>query len=382
MKITFYILILLSTLSCNGQVEKRDSFQLSISPAIDTTNTENKEVLLVVENFLKTKNYSLSTNKYWLDSEFIKYIYPFADIYGIEKSKKSDNYYKPTLMELVNVEENEKLVKIGFVGYDTGTQQSIIRAVYNVIAIQNNGNWVLKRAINYQVREWNMIQKGSITYMLPKAKTASQTEIKKQTDDIVDICNFFNCSPIDITYYSCENPKQVFEVKGFDYLPNMFFSQTGGMADYGNIVYSGNNSEYYTHEIVHIYTKKLFPNISSLLDEGMATYIGGSGIYGYNWHREKMSEYFSDTTLNVAEHLNPYERLYIKNETPIPYMIGALICERVNRIYGKERLFELLRSNEDIWGILGDVGLTKENLTKELKKELKLTTTMVTDAQP
>lgn len=376
MKVTVYILMLLTIFSCKGEVESIDSFKLSISPSVDRTIPENNEIISVVEKFLESKNNSLSENKYWLKSDFEKYIYPFADIYGIEKGKQSDNYYKPTLMELLNVDGNEKLVKIGFVGYNNDTQEAIIRAIYNVIAIQDNGSWVLKRAINYQVRDWNMIKKGSITYMLPKAKTANEAEIKKQAQNIVNICNFFNCSPIDISYYSCQNVKQLFEVKGFDYLPNMFFSATGGMADYGNIIYSGNNSEYYAHEIVHIYTKKLFPNIKGILDEGIATYIGGSGKFDYEWHRNKMSNYLMDSTINLAEHLDPYEKLDIEAETPIPYLIGALVCERTNRIYGKEKLFELLNSEKSIWQSFNAVGLTRANFTSELKNELKLSTTL------
>lgn len=375
MKTIFYILII-TTLSCKGQTDNVDSFILSISPTIDIKNLENNEIISVVENFLESKNNSLSENKYWLESDFKKYINPFADIYRIEKGNRSENDYKPILMELVNVAGNEKLIKIGFVGYNAETEKSLIRAIYNVIAIKYNDNWVLKRAIDYQTRDWSVIKNGSITYKLPKGKTQNQKEILKQEVEITDICDFFTCSPIAITYYSCYNPKQVFEVKGFDYLPNMYFSQTGGMADFGDIIYSGNNSEYYTHEIVHIYTKNLFPKITNLLDEGIATYIGGSGIYDYGWHREKMAKYLNDTALDLVEHINPYERLYINDETSIPYMIGALICERTNRIYGKKGLFELLDTGDDLWLKLNDFGLTKENLTKELKKELKLITTM------
>lgn len=376
MKPIFYIIILLTTLSCKGQTENNDSFILSISPTIDRANFENIKVITVVENFLKSKNNSLTENKYWLESDFKKYINPFADIYRIERGKHSENDYNPILMELVNVTENEKLIKIGFVGYNSQTQKSLIRAIYNIIAIKYNDNWFLKRAIDYQTRDWSIVKNGSITYKLPKGKTKNQKEIKKQEVEIAEICDFFNCSPIEITYYSCFNPKQVFEVKGFDYLPNMYFSQTGGMADFGNIIYSGNNSEYYTHEIVHIYTKKLFPKIANLLDEGIATYIGGSGINNYGWHREIMAKYLSDTTFDLVEHFNPYERFYINNETSVPYMIGALICERTNRIYGKEGLFDLLNTGDDLWLKLNNYGLTKENLTKELKKELKLTTTL------
>jgi hypothetical protein len=49
-------------------------------------------------------------------------------------------------------------------------------------------------------------------------------------------------------------------------------------------------------------------------------------------------------------------------------MIGALICERTNRIYGKEKLFELLNSKKELWESLEKFGLSKNNITEELKK--------------
>lgn len=80
----------------------------------------------------------------------------------------------------------------------------------------------------------------------------------------------------------------------------------------------------------------------------------------------------------MSEHTEPYERLYIEEETPIPYMIGALICERTLRIHGKEKLFEILNQSGDLWTVLKKVNLTKNNLTTELKNELKLNPTPYT----
>jgi len=376
MKTILYIILSLFIIACKGQEKEYLDFKLPVSPVVDTIKVENKKIIFTLTEFLKTKNESIISNEYWLESDFEKFQYPFADIYNIENGNKSKNYYKPTLMELIEIDSTQKLLKIGFVGHNKETDESIIRAIYNLIAVKsNNGKWYLRQAIEHITHNWIVQNENSITYLFPPEKSINQNEIKKQANDIKNICTFFNCEPIKITYYSCLNPKQVFEVKGFDYLPNMYFSQTGGMADFGDIVYSGNNSEFYTHEIVHVYTKKLYPKINRLLDEGLATYIGGSGLHDYEWHRAKMARYLKNAKINLGEHLMPYERLYIDGETPIPYMIGALICERTIRIYGKKKLFELFKSGNDIVNILEEIGLTKENLTNEITEELKLTTT-------
>jgi hypothetical protein len=133
------------------------------------------------------------------------------------------------------------------------------------------------------------------------------------------------------------------------------------------------------HEVAHSYIGHLFPAINSFLNEGFAMLIGGSGKFSYEWHRNKMKKYLEDDpAFSFADHtINTWEPLFIDKETQITYMLGALICERTLRLYGKEKLFEIFKSKSDLFDTLKDVGLTKENLNEELRKEIKLPLTSV-----
>ena len=275
-------------------------------------------------------------------------------------------------MEIYDINENEKLIKLGYLEPDSIKNTTTIQVIYNIIATKSEGPWKFKRAVDYITRDWQKLQQGSILYYLPPGKIPNEKEIELQLQDISQICSFFDTSPFEISYYSCNSPKQVFEVKGFDYHPSMLISETGGMAAYGNIIYSGNNSEFYTHEIVHIYTMNLYPKAPQILNEGLATFLGGSGKNDYSWHRNNFSKYMDTSKIDLSEHMQPFERLYINDETPIPYMIGALICERTLRIYGKASLLKLLNPELTLWPSLNEVGLNKKNLTLEIKNELKL----------
>lgn len=82
-------------------------------------------------------------------------------------------------------------------------------------------------------------------------------------------------------------------------------------------------------------------------------------------------------THNFSEHFDPYERIYFENETSIPYLTSALICEMTIRIYGKDKLLDLLKSETELWKTLKTVGLTKENINEELRKQIKLPLTSV-----
>ena len=369
--------ILLFTLfifiSC--QAQNKQEFHLSISPAIDKIEIENKEIISIINDFLQHKNETSWENPYWVKSDEEKFIEPYQDIIGIEGSPRfGENYYQPSLMEIIKISDTQRLVKMAFIGVNEETNERFVRAIYNIMAQKENDDWKLKRATDYLTQDWQILKEGTIKYIIPPYRKPNREEIEKQKDDIQKISDFFETPPIEIiTYYSCDTPKQILEIKGFDYLPNMYFGTTGGYADWGQIIYSGNQSEFYTHEIVHIYRNKLFPHLDSLLDEGIATYLGGSGKNDYAWHKAKFKEFLSQNpNIDLAEHLDPYERLYYQEETSIPYLTGALICEIIIKKHGKEKLLQIFQSKNDIWVELNKISLTKENLTAEIRKELEV----------
>ena len=379
MKQILLILTTFLTLTCNGQETKQDKFALTVSPIIDQTNKTNQTIIEILTEFLKTKNTSLTENKFWVLTDFQKYIYPYLDIYNIENSKYGKDFYRPTLAEIIPTEKpNQKIVKIAFIGHNNETQENQLKSIYNLIVNVQQDKILFSRYLDFSTEKWKTVSKESLTYKISPNKTINETEIAEQLNDINKICKFFNCNPISITYYSCIDPKELFEIKGFDYNPMMYVDKTGGLADYGNIIFSGNNSEIYTHEIVHIYTNTLFPNINKFLDEGIATYIAGSGKFDYAWHREKFEKFLTENKdFDFKEHIDPYERLYFEGETSIPYLTAALILERTKRVYGDKKIIELLKSEKEFWQALNLVGLTQENINEELRKEIKLPLTAV-----
>lgn len=347
---------------------------LSVSPIIDRSIFDNQVIIAALDSFLQTKNQNAAANPYWLQSDFERYIYPYADILGIESSRFGDDFYKPTLMEILDTKlEHQKILKIGFVGYQSTTGERHLKGIFNVISNKVNGKIQFSKYLTYTTQHWKQYRKGSLHYWVSPQRKVNVREVNQQLNEIKRLCAFFGCAELPITYYSCVNPKELFEIKGFDYTHSMYVSERGGLAEAGNLVFSGNNSERYTHEIVHIYTHQLYPGLLSFLDEGIATYLAGSGGFEYDWHRKVFKQYLSENPeFQLSEHLSPYEYLYIQQETPAPYIIGALVCERTIRLYGKEKLLSLLASKLELWPTLELVGLNRQNFDDELRKELLL----------
>ncbi|MFN0254122.1 hypothetical protein [Pedobacter ureilyticus] len=213
------ILLLLTTfltLACNGQETKPDEFILTVSPIIEKTEKTNRKIIETLTEFLKTKNSSLTENKYWAQSDFQKFIYPYLDIYNIENSKFGKNFYLPTLVEIIPTEKsNRRIVKVAFIGHNNETKENQLKSIYNLVANITQDKVLFSRYLDFSTEEWKTFNTGSLTYKVSPNKTINETEIAEQQKDIDKICNFFRCKPMAITYYSCVSPKELFEIKGF-----------------------------------------------------------------------------------------------------------------------------------------------------------------------
>ena len=366
------ILCLINSWALVGQTSESDNFLLSISPIIEKNKPINRIIIEKLDLFLRTKNDSATFNACWNAEDFAKYIYPYADLIGVEKSKFGLSFYQPTLMEIQNgATESQKIIKIAYMGHNNSTSENYLKLIYNIIANINGETVVFSKFLPEVTKDWKHLSYKSIDYVISPNKMANNSEMERQVKDLSLVCSFLNCPLIPITYYSCINPKQLFEIKGYDYHPMMYADTVGGMADHGGIVYSGNNSEYYTHEIMHIYTNKLFPSIPKLIDEGMAMLIGGSGNKNYLWHRNQMVDFVGQNEgFRFLDYLDVYQNIKAGSETLIPYMTGALIVEYVLNKFGKEKLFMWCESGKDISILLDEIASSHEEINALLINQL------------
>lgn len=368
------IFLIFISLASYSQRTSNDSSSLTVSPNVDQEDVFNKQIITTLSLFLQTKDSSYTGNKYWLKSDFEKYIAPYSELAGIERGRSGRNFYKPSLMEIVlTSEESKRIIKVAFIGHHDQTNSNLLKAIYNLVATRQNDSIIFSKYLDYVTQKWKTFREESITYKISPSRSISVNDVVRQKKDVAALCKFLNTTPIRLTYYSCITPKEAFELKGFDYHPMMYIDTVGGFAEGRNIIISGSNSEYYTHELTHIYVRSLFPSIIPFFNEGFATFTGGSGKYGYEGQKHRMKEYLDKNPgFKFEEHTDPYERLFFMQETSIPYVIGALVCERTLRLYGKAKLFDLLKSNKDVFEALRTVGLTKENINTELREEMKL----------
>ena len=159
----------------------------------------------------------------------------------------------------------------------------------------------------------------------------------------------FDMEPLKFEYFVTNYARQIVRLWGHDYMPKMYIpAQSGGVADIENkIVYSGNNSEYYPHEVVHLYTyAKVTTRTHFWIQEGIATYFAGSGGKDFDWHLNELKTFLKDNPdfrLNDLSVLNVYLPNG-KHMTDFRYVIGGLISREIYKKRGIKGLISALKT--------------------------------------
>ncbi len=127
----------------------------------------------------------------------------------------------------------------------------------------------------------------------------------------------------------------------------MYYSTSGGIAEsWHNTLLAGNNSELYQHEIVHFYTQKLFPEYNRIVDEGYATYVGGSGGKDIKELAQIADEYLkANPNSDIIKLFTSFSR--VKGGVPFTYIISGLICKDIESKKGFESIFQLFKQTKN-----------------------------------
>ena len=242
--------------------------------------------------------------------------------------------------------------------------------IVSVYAKKFDDQYLLVNSSQYHAEVWEKHQIGNITYYVHPEHPFNKDDAERMSAFNQDIAKKFDMEPMKFEYFVTNYARQIVRLWGHDYMPKMYIPrQTGGVADIDNqIIYAGNNSEYYPHELVHLYTyAKVTTHTHFWVQEGIATYFGGSGGKDFDWHLNELKTFLHDNPdfrLNDLKVLN----VYIpngKHMTDFRYVIGAMISQEIYKKEGIEGLIESLHTgpnDEDFFALLKDkLGVEKEN---------------------
>lgn len=346
---------------------------IHIAPGVDTTRSDVQDAIACLRRYLTRKMDREAPNDYWYEPDIEHYGGPYAELRYAEYDSVGDLRYRPTVLGARSAEEDGLLLKVMW-SEQPGTQD-LSTAVYAFeFLVRSTAEGArLSLPIEHNTARWERHTVGTVTYIISPRHVFNPAEAEEQRSVIERLSAFFEVPAFSITFYSYAGPADLYAARGFLQHPLMRTLNSGGMVDGTNNVHSGNDKDIYTHEVVHLFSQSRTKEPPPLLEEGLATLIGGSVEHDYAWHRANLQRYLSaDPSLDLRDRCTTTMRDYINEDTSVPYVIGAVLCERILRRDGKAGLFQVMSEGVDPWPALARYGITPETLNGELRKELML----------
>jgi hypothetical protein len=325
---------------------------------INANDPDEKEIITLWKAYIESNQYQVRDSVYWSYDKMVipdYFMWPLNTATLLTRTPK----LQCKVIGVFPVENGHYNIKSSFSHVDENGVAHL-DGIVSVFAKKFDGKYLLINSSQYYAGIWQKEQVGSITYYVHPEHTFNREEAERMNQFNKDIAKKLGMEPLQFDYFVTNYARQIVRLWGHDYMPKMYIpAQSGGVADILNqIIYAGNNSEYYPHELIHLYTYAKVPkNTHFWIQEGIATYFGGSGGKDFNWHVQELKTFLDenpDFRLNDLDALNKYIPNG-KHMTDFRYVIGALIIEQIYKKSGTQGLIKSLKtgtSNQDFFRLI------------------------------
>lgn len=350
--IFFLLIVLWSCVPKTGIIPENGIVpQLIHHTNYNVINADDPTVAAIIEywkEYLDSDSHFKFDSPYWYSEELTD---PNATLWDLNLAGMKRNNAQNTVIGVVPVKENYwELISM----FATSTAERLIpHCILSVYVTKIDGALKFVSKTDFIKPKLNSEQVGEITYYFDKSYNFNVEEAQRLREFNAEVASFFETNVLDFDYFICENSRDTAAIRGYLFEPSMYVpNQYGALADVVNrIIYAGNNSEFYPHEVVHLYTKELFYyKYHRWIDEGLATFLGGSRGKDLDWHLEQLRTFLID---NPDFQLNEISELHTLSNgnysTEFRYAIGGLLVREIYEQEGIKGVKESLQfgSKED-----------------------------------
>ena len=367
--------------ACNAQEPPQlEPLNFTINSNVKNASEDySKQILKVWKDYLLSNEYVRPNSPYWhyegMNYPDYAYISLLLDLRSIFQN---GGEMQCNILGIIPVEKEYYLLKSMFTQTDSSGQVDL-KYITTVYAKKVEGEFKLLNSIQYQKQIYETKKVGSVNYIIHPEHKFNKKAAKKMNEFNIEIAKKFEIEPIEFDYVVANHTDDLSKMLGLD-----FFSyshqpvRSGGMADnYNTIIYAGNNSEYYPHEVVHLYTHRRFrQQYHSWVDEGIAAFFGGSTGYELDWHLQKLKAFLKENPEYDLSNLTALEKNIPNGEymTDFRYAVGGFIAKQIFEKEGMRGLFDALqagRSEENYFDMIeAKLGVSKNNFGNFIKKEV------------
>ncbi|MCH2232512.1 MAG: hypothetical protein MK105_19400 [Crocinitomicaceae bacterium] len=323
---------------------------------VNANDPNEKQIIQLWKDYLSEGEFGDSTSSFWSFEDSNnpdEYLWAI----GVESLDNRDYQVQCKIIGVYPVQHDYYCLKSAFTHIDDQGEihLDVIPTVY---AKKFNGEFLLVNSATYHKEIHEHRKVGNINYYVHPAHKFDYEKAKRMSDFNNQMAVKFSSDTIECTYFVANSSREIVEIWGYEYMDRMYRpEQTGGVAiPSDNILYCGNNSEYYPHELIHLYAYNVSNNFPHFwLNEGIATYFGGSTEKSFEWHLNELKEFCKLNPSFDYSDIAGIGDTYIPNGkhlTEFRYILGAIIIREVYENDGMDGIKAALNqgnTNEDFF---------------------------------
>ncbi len=376
------IVVLFSWTNMCAQSEAAElvnGIEFYIHEEVTNANGEvEQELIELWKNYLTEGKFQDEQSPYW---SFENMKVPDENLWAIGINTLKDREYmvQCKIIGIFKVEHDYWSLISSFSHIDTFGEihLDVISAVY---AKKINGKYLLVSSPEYLKTVFEHHEVDNINFYVHPFHDFKFEEANLLQEFNLKMAEEFGVEPLEFDYFVAKNARDISNVWGYEYMNRMYNpSGKGGIASWrNNIIYSGNNSSFFPHELVHLYTYHVVPKDPHIwVGEGIATFYGGKSDYSLHWHLLKLKQFLKEkpefdlsdiSTLKMSipngEHISDFR-----------YIIGGLLMKKIHENEGIQGLIEALKygtSDEEFYQLLEDkLSVPKAKFDEYIKEEMK-----------
>lgn len=337
-----------------------------------------KKLIELWQNYISNGNFQDLKSPYW---SFENMIVPDESFWAIDivNLKKKEHKVQCKIIGIFEVENGYWSLKSSFSHLDKSGEihLDVISSVY---AKEINGKLLLISSAEYLKTVFEFQKVGSINYYIHPFHKFKIEEAEQMNAFNLELAKEFGVDPLKFDYFVASNARDIARTWGYEYMNRMYNpSGKGGIASWRNmIIYSGNNSSYFPHELVHLYTYNVVPKDPHIwVGEGIATFFSGTSTYSFHEHMLKLKQFLAKNPEYNLSDISKLKKTIPNGEfkSDFRYVIGALFMKNIYEREGVNGLIESLKygtSDEDFFLLIYDkLKVTKNSFDEYIKKEMR-----------
>ena len=337
-----------------------------------------QQLIELWKNYISSGNFQDINSPYW---SFENMKVPDENFWAIGINSLGNRGYKVQrkIIGIFQVENGYWSLISSFSHLDESGEihLDVISSVY---AKKVNNKYLLISSAEYLKTVLEHHRIGNINYYVHPFHTFRSEEAEQMNKFNLEMAKEFGVEPLEFDYFVASNARDIARTWGYEYMNRMYNpTGKGGIASWRNMtIYSGNNSSFYPHELVHLYTYHVVSKDPHLwVGEGIATFYGGKSDYSLHWHLLKLKQFLSD---NPEFDLSNISKLKMdipngENISDLRYIIGGLLMKNIYKKEGIRGFIAALQygsSDEDFYQLLEDkLEVPKDSFDIYIKKEMR-----------